>query len=110
MARGGAEVNSMVGWKNMQFWRAQQKLPHKHRVTHASRFNPEADVERAIEAVAGTNWGAVAQDRPRWQQLAAAFVEKFDVPWATGKQLSLQDNLSPHHRRGPPLRHAVTAE
>ena len=95
MARGGAEVNSMVGWKNMQFWRAQQELPRKHRVTHASRFNPEADVERAIEAVAGTNWGAVAQDRPRWQQLAAAFVEKFDVPWATGKQLSLQDNLGP---------------
>ena len=55
MARGGAEVNSMVTWKNMHFWRVQ--LPRRQRVTHASRFNPEADVERAIEAVAGTNWG-----------------------------------------------------
>ena len=100
----------MVSWKNMQFWRAQQQLPRKHRVTHASRFKPEADVERAIEAVAGTHWGEVAQDRPRWQQLAAAFVDKYDVNWATGKQPSLQNNLSPHRRRGPPSRDAITAE
>ena len=110
MARGGAEVNSMVTWKNMQFWRAQQQLPRKQRVTHASRFNPEADVERAIEAVAGTHWGDVAQDRQKWQELSLVFLEKFDVPWPTGKQLTLQDNLLPHRRRGPPTHDAMTAE
>ena len=90
MARGGVEVNSIVTWKNMQFWRAQQQLPCKQRVTHASRFNPEANVERAIEAVAGTHCGAFAQDRQKWQELSLVFLEKFDVPWATGKQLTLQ--------------------
>ena len=74
----------------MQFWRAQQQLPCKQRVTHASRFNPEANVERAIEAVAGTHCGAFAQDRQKWQELSLVFLEKFDVPWATGKQLTLQ--------------------
>ena len=61
--------------ENMQFWRQQQQLPCKQRVTHASRFNPEADVERAIEAIAGTNWGEVAQNRGRWQDLSAIFVQ-----------------------------------
>ena len=99
---GGDEVNSMVTRKNMQFWRAQQQLPRKQRVTHASRFNPEADVERAIEAIAGTHWGDAAQDRRRRQELSLTFLERFDVPWATGKQLALTDNLLPRSRRGPP--------
>ena len=67
---GGAEVNSMVTWKDMQFWRAQQQLPRKQRVTHASRFNPEADVEKAV---AGTHWGDIAQDRHKWQELSLVF-------------------------------------
>ena len=110
--QGGEEVNSMVEWKNMQFWRQQQQLPRKQFVTHASGFNPEADVERAIETIAGTNWGEaeVAQDRGRWQDLSAVSVERYDVPWATGKQLTIQDKLLPNHRRGPPAVGALTTE
>ena len=86
----------MVTWKNMNFWRAEQQKPRRHRVTHASRFNPEGDIERALESIAGTDWGATAQDRARWNELCADFVARYDVPWATGKQTSIADNLHPH--------------
>ncbi|CAE7721169.1 unnamed protein product [Symbiodinium sp. CCMP2592] len=96
---GGEEVNAMVTWKNMAFRREQQNKPRKHRVTHVGHFNPESDVERAIEAIAGTHWGEVAQDRKKWQDLTPAFTARFDVPWATGKQQAIQDNLL--HRPPP---------
>ncbi|CAE7787885.1 Clec16a [Symbiodinium sp. CCMP2592] len=86
MARAGEEVNAMIRWKDLRFWRAEQRKPPRDRVNHAARFNPEKDVERALESIGGTNWGDLATDRTRWQLLTASFVDKFDVPWATGKQ------------------------
>ncbi|CAE7690154.1 pol [Symbiodinium sp. CCMP2592] len=100
MARGGAEVNAMVQWKNLAFWRKEQRKPRSSRVNHAARFNPEADVERALESMGGTRWGEAAQDRAHWQSLSTTFVERYDVPWATGKQTSIQDNLTPNSHRG----------
>ncbi|CAE7690139.1 unnamed protein product [Symbiodinium sp. CCMP2592] len=96
MARGGEEVNAMLQWKNLEFWRKEQRKPRNSRVNHAARFNPEADVERALESVGGTNWGETAQDRVLWHQLSQSFVDRFDVPWATGKQTSIHDNLTPN--------------
>ena len=58
MARGGEEVNAMVEWKTLSFWRAEQQKPRKQRVTHVGHFNPEGDVERAFGSIAGTQWGA----------------------------------------------------
>ena len=86
----------MIQWKDLRFWRAEQQKPSSVRVRHAGRFNPAGDVERAIEAVAGTAWGEVAQHRQTWQALQQQFVERFDVPWATGRQGSIQDNLHPN--------------
>ena len=80
MARGGAEVNSMVTWKNMHFWRVQ--LPRRQRVTHASRFNPEADVERAIEAVAGTNWGMLLKTDTELGFLLESGIKIFGNCWS----------------------------
>ncbi|CAE7944187.1 unnamed protein product [Symbiodinium sp. KB8] len=61
LARAEEEVTAMLRWKNLHFWRAQQQLPARQRVKHAGRFNPGGDVERALESIAGTNWGEVAQ-------------------------------------------------
>ena len=83
--------------------------PCKQRVTHVGHLSPEADVERAIESIAGTQWGEVVQDHRKWQELAGAFLAKFDIPWATGKQQSIQDNLLPNNRRGPPVAREITA-
>ena len=99
--QGGPEVTDMVAWKNMAFWRAQQQQPRKQRVTNVGHFNPEGDVERAIESVGGTHWMQVAQNRAEWQRLSDIFILRHDVPWASGKQQSIQDNLIPRARRAP---------
>ncbi|CAE7624163.1 Clec16a [Symbiodinium sp. CCMP2592] len=110
MARGGAEVNAMVQWKNLDFWRQEQRKPRSSRVNHAAGFNPEADVERALESIGGTRWGEAAQDRAHWQTLSTTFVERYDVPWATGKQTSIQDNLTPNSHRGGRAKRAKPRE
>ncbi|CAE7364098.1 pol [Symbiodinium sp. CCMP2592] len=107
IARGGEEVNAMMRWKDLRFWRAEQRKPPKDRVSHAARFNPEGDVERALESIGGTHWSSIATDRTQWQLLTASFIDRFDVPWATGKQNSIHDNLVPHTPRGPPHRPAL---
>ena len=96
MARGGEAVTDMLHWKDLRFWRAEQRKPARTRVRHAGRFNPGGDIERTLEAVAGTSWGEVAQERHTWQALQQQFVDRFDVPWATGRQGSIQDNLHPN--------------
>ncbi|CAE7943307.1 unnamed protein product [Symbiodinium necroappetens] len=96
MAQGGEAVTDMLHWKDLRFWRAEQRKPARTRVRHAGRFNPGGDIERALETIAGTSWGEVAQQRNTWQALQQQFVERFDVPWATGRQGSIQDNLHPN--------------
>ena len=105
LARGGEEVTAMLKWKNLHFWRGEQQKPARQRVRHAGRFNPGGDIERALESIAGTEWAAVAQDRQKWQQLQQTFVDRFDVPWASGRQQSLHDNLHPNFQRTTPPPH-----
>ena len=110
MARGGDEVTDMIHWKDLRFWRAEQQKPARSRVRHAGRFNPAGDVERAIEAIAGTSWGELAQQRQTWQSLQQRFVEHFDVPWATGRQVSIHDNLHPNTNNARPPPRAIRGE
>ena len=105
LARGGEEVTATLKWKNLHFWRGEQRKPARQRVKHAGRFNPGGDIERALESIAGTEWATVAQDRQAWQQLQQTFVDRFDVPWASGRQPSLHDNLHPNLQRSTPPPH-----
>ena len=66
---------------------------------HAQRFNPMLDTERHILVeIAGLQWQTRAQDRTTWTLLEDAFVEKFDVPWASGEQIGLE-SLDTNRRR-----------
>ena len=53
------------------------------------------DIERQVCQIAGEQWQLVAQNRQRWTLLEDNFVEKFDVPWASGNHVQL-DNLAPN--------------
>ena len=93
------------------WWEGEKTKPKKQRVTHVHRYNAFVDPERQLVHVAALEWMQVAQDRQRWASLAAAFVQQYDVPWATGKQGSIQ-NLSPNHvtgRRGEAVASQTTA-
>ena len=88
VARGDVATASMLSWRGMKWWRAQQAIPVSWgRERHAHRFNPMMDTERHIVEVAGLDWQIKAQDRATWICLGDQFVAKYDVPWSSGEQL-----------------------
>ena len=88
----------MLAWKDLAWWELEKSKPRRERHTHV-KFNPLADPERQVVAVAGLGWKERAGDFQSWGALGGQFVERFDVPWATGKQGSLA-NLTPNSREG----------
>ena len=71
---------------------AQQSQPNGMR--HPKRFNAMLSAEKLLNKVAGP-WRETAQRRIEWKRLEEAFVKRFDVQWASGKQSSLA-NLVPN--------------
>ena len=59
------------------------------------RFNPHLDIDRQIAEIAGEAWQTKAGDRMWWSNIKDRFVEKNDVPWASGEQERLE-NLAPN--------------
>ncbi|CAE7709541.1 unnamed protein product, partial [Symbiodinium necroappetens] len=98
VVRGDPVAAAMLRWRNLEWWRIEQSIPPSWGgQRHARRFNPHLDVERQIVAVAGDRWHEKALDRIEWSNLEELFVEKFDIPWASGDQAQLQDlNLAPN--------------
>ena len=45
-----------------------------------------AETLRQIAAITGEDLPSKALDRQAWQELEPAFIEKYDLPWASGKQ------------------------
>ena len=91
-ARHGRDTGLMLGWRNQEWWRAEQSKARGLR--HPSRFNAMLETEKLLEKVV-TPWKPAALDRQRWKQLEPTFVKNSDPPWSSGKQTSL-DNLAPN--------------
>ncbi|CAE7590509.1 unnamed protein product, partial [Symbiodinium necroappetens] len=88
MARSKHGGRDMLLWRNLQWWEAEKNKPKRQRATRAHRYNAFVDPERQLVHIATLEWMQVAQDRQRWATLAAAFVQQYDVPWATGHRRS----------------------
>ena len=82
----------MLGWRNQEWWRVEQGKTKGLR--HPSRFNAMLETEKMLEKIV-VPWKTAAQDRAKWKELETAFVQRFDPPWSSGKQASL-DNLAPN--------------
>ena len=82
----------IMGWRNQEWWRVEQSKPNGLR--HPHRFNAMLETEKMIEKIARP-WRDEAQNRNRWQKLESAFVQRFDPPWSSWKQGSLE-NLAPN--------------
>ena len=102
LSRGGEETQAMITWKDLSWWRVQQGKGSKG-VKHRQRLNSNLDVERALSKTGGERWLHTAQNREQWRDLTVRFVEQHDIPWATGRQLKI-DNLTPT----TPTTHAQT--
>ena len=91
-ARHDQQTGGMLGWRSQEWWRVEQSKPNGLR--HPARFNAMLETEKMLEKIT-MPWRAAAQNRETWKQLEPAFVRRFDPPWSSGKQASL-DNLAPN--------------
>ena len=98
ISRGEGVGGDILEWRGMKWWKEQQNKRQGER--HAGRFNPQLDIERAVTSVAGIEWRQIAKDRQAWAGLEAAFLDKFDTPWSTGRQTAIT-NLSPNNSAKP---------
>ena len=92
-------------WRDLGWSEQEKKNPRGAR--HSKRFNPNLDVERGIVKTAGLLWKQLAVDRPKWGDLETDYSSQHDVPWSSGKQLSIH-NLCPgqqHVSRTAPAIH-----
>ena len=90
--RQDRDTGLMLGWRNQEWWRAEQSKTNGLR--HPFRFHAMLETEKLLEKVI-VPWRQAAQDRVRWKELEPTFVQKFAPPWSSGKQASL-DNLAPN--------------
>ncbi|CAE7346755.1 unnamed protein product [Symbiodinium microadriaticum] len=79
-------------FRTLPWWIHQQSLPQKQGIRHKGHHFPRLTIlERGMDHVAGHPWRVHAHDRKRWRSLEDAWVAHMDVPWSSGRQLSIGD-------------------
>ncbi|CAE7669402.1 unnamed protein product [Symbiodinium sp. CCMP2592] len=79
-------------FRTLPWWQYQQSLKSKglkHKGRHYARLTA---LEQNLDAVAGSPWRQLAHDRAAWKAREDAWVTRMDVPWSSGRQLSIGDS------------------
>ena len=76
-------------WRSTKWWRAQQKLSPSISMRHPRRFYA-SNPERQIAQSHGCQWLDIAQNRDEWTKVRRQYIDEWDVPWCTGRQLSIR--------------------
>ena len=95
-ARHAQHTGLMLSWRNQEWWRVEQGKGDGLR--HPHRFSAMMETEKMVEKIVKP-WPTEAQDREKWKNLEAEFARRFDPPWSSGKQPSLE-NLAPNEGCG----------
>ncbi|CAE7518077.1 unnamed protein product [Symbiodinium sp. CCMP2592] len=77
-----------IMWRDLRWWRGEQAKNTTGR-KHPKQFyacNPERNIAESI----GTTWANIALDRARWSATLSDFLNKQDVRWCRGRQLSIE--------------------
>ena len=77
------------GWRTGEWWQAEQRNPRE--IRHPGRFHAKLmQFERELNMTVRCPWREAAQDRGLWKSSRAAFVQRMDLTWASGRQDMLQ--------------------
>ena len=80
-------------FRTLPWWSHQKSLKQgfRHRGRHFPRLST---LEQKMDRVAGSPWRLLAYNRREWKAREAGWIEIMDVPWASGRQLSVRNQ--PH--------------
>ena len=71
------------------WWQLEKQ--RKDGLKHCQHYPRLSNLETKMNMVAGAPWRTRAHDRKGWKQLEDKWVELMDLPWASGRQLSVRD-------------------
>ena len=77
-------------FRNKQWWEAEKQKPKGVGLRHVRHFAKLMQMEGRLDFVAGGPWRCLARDRKAWADREQAWVEREDLPWASGRQPSLE--------------------
>ena len=77
-------------FRTLPWWQHQRSLRHglRHKGHHYPRLT---NLEQNMDAIAGSPWRNLAHDRVAWNAREDAWVARMDVPWSSGRQLSIKN-------------------
>ena len=82
-------------FRTHSWWVREQELnrhrPKRDQRRHCRHYPRLSLLEQSMDAVAGHPWRLAAHDRAKWKHLEDSWVTKMDLPWSSGRQLSLKD-------------------
>ena len=78
-----------LSWRSTAWWRQQQQLSPKVSMRHPRRFYA-SNSERQLAQSHGCLWYDIAKDRSEWTKVREQYLLDWDVPWCTGRQLSIK--------------------
>ena len=75
------------GFRTLEWWQYEQKK--KDGLHHTRHYPKLMNMERAMNAGAQGQWRVVAQNRALWREREQGFVDRQDLPWASGRQTQI---------------------
>ena len=86
--------SDLENFRTLPWWSHQKSL--KQGVRHQGRHFPRLSMlEQKMDRVAGSPWRLLAYNRREWKAREAGWIELMDVPWASGRQLSVRNQPHP---------------
>ena len=78
----------LESFRTLRWWQLEKIKPGgiKHKGQHYARLTL---LEQSLDGAAGGSWREVAQDRAHWLSREKVWIEKMDLPWSSGRQLSI---------------------
>eukprot|EP00439_Symbiodinium_sp_Y106_P024669 s5535_g3.t1 len=80
------------GFRTLSWWRVEKLRPGgiRHNGQHYARLTL---LEQNLDGAAGGDWRAIAGDRVKWRECEQRWIDRMDLAWSSGRQLSLTNTL-----------------
>ena len=78
-------------FRTLPWWETEQSKTHPRGLRKKQHYPRLTNLEKLMNSVCGGPWRTYTHDRTRWRELEVAWVAAADIPWSSGRQLSIRE-------------------